>query len=96
MEIGSNTELVSRGGSVYVEQRYSRREAADYLGISVVTIDRALKNRSISCFRVGRRVIFSKAHLDEFLSSNECRAKVRKNGRKPAWFSANQELAIAE
>ncbi len=75
MEIGSNTELVSRGGSVYVEQRYSRREAADYLGISVVTIDRALKNRSISCFRVGRRVIFSKQHLDHFLLKNECRAK---------------------
>lgn len=57
------------------KQRFDRFEAAQYLGISTVTIDRALAKRKISCFRIGRRVIFSKLHLDEFLSSNECKAK---------------------
>ncbi len=57
------------------QQRFNRSSAADYLGVSVVTIDRALAKNRISCFRVGRRVIFDKRHLDEFLDRNECKAK---------------------
>ncbi len=57
------------------QERFDRLEAAQYLGISTVTIDRALAKRKIGCYRIGRRVIFSRAHLDEFLSSNEHKAK---------------------
>ncbi len=55
--------------------RFDRCHAADYLGVSVVTIDRALAKRKISCFRIGRRVIFSKEQLDNFLRRNEAKAK---------------------
>lgn len=57
------------------KQRFDRRDAADYCGVSVVTIDRALAGKKVSCFRIGRRVVFSKTHLDDFLSRNEYQAK---------------------
>lgn len=56
-------------------ERYGRKEAADYCGVSVVTIDRALSKKKISHFRIGRRVVFDKRHLDEFLNNNECKAR---------------------
>jgi len=96
MEIGENTEI-DKNGSRPAKQRFDRREAADYCGISVVSIDRALANRKISCFRIGRRVIFSLAHLDEFLSRNECKAKIyTKNKGKTEWFPKNQELVLSK
>ncbi|CAN5551692.1 hypothetical protein BH10ACI1_BH10ACI1_18920 [soil metagenome] len=57
------------------KSRFDRKGAANYLGVSVVTIDRALSKKKISHFRIGRRVIFDKRHLDDFLSNNECKAK---------------------
>ncbi len=60
---------------VIEKQRFDRCDAADYCGVSIVTIDRALAKRKISCFRIGRRVVFSKGHLDDFLSKNEVKAK---------------------
>lgn len=58
-----------------LEKRFDRKEAAGYLGVSVITIDRAVAKKRISCFRIGRRVLFSKGHLDDFLSSCEQKAK---------------------
>jgi excisionase family DNA binding protein len=52
-------------------ERLNRAEAAKYCGVSVIAIDRALAGRKIRHFRVGRRVIFSREHLDEFLKSCE-------------------------
>ena len=63
------------GKNMFENLRFNRGHAADYLGVSVVTIDRALAKRKISCFRIGRRVIFSKEHLDNFLCRNEAKAK---------------------
>lgn len=60
---------------VFAKQRFDRFEAAQYLGVSTVTIDRKLAKRKISCFRIGRRVVFDKGHLDEFLANNEHKAK---------------------
>jgi hypothetical protein len=34
-----------------------------------------LSKNKISHFRIGRRVVFDKRHLDEFLNSNECKAR---------------------
>ena len=59
------------------KQRFDRLEASNYLGVSIVTIDRALAQRKISCFRIGRRVVFDKRHLEEFLERNECKAKAQ-------------------
>jgi len=55
--------------------RFNRTQAATYCGVSVITIDRALANKKISHFRIGRRVVFDKRHLDEFLNRNECKAR---------------------
>lgn len=52
-------------------ERFTRIKAAEYCGVSVITIDRALANRSIRHFKIGRRVIFSREHLDEYLRSCE-------------------------
>lgn len=74
---------------------FDRFGAANYCGVSVVTIDRLLAKRKISCFRIGRRVIFSKEHLDSFLLKNEYKAKIyTKHKGKTEWFAENQELAL--
>ncbi len=57
------------------KERFDRKSAANYCGVSVITIDRALSKNKISHFRIGRRVIFDKRHLDEFLNGNECKAR---------------------
>jgi len=58
--------------------RFTRKEAADYLRLSLVSIDRAIAKKSIACYRLGRRVVFGKHHLDDFLSRNEVQVKVGK------------------
>lgn len=57
------------------QQRFTRNEAAEYLKISVITVDRMLLSKKIGCFRIGRRVLFSREHLDRFLSDCEQPAK---------------------
>ena len=57
------------------KEKFDRKSAVNYCGVSVITIDRALSKNKISNFRIGRRVIFDKRHLDEFLNSNECKAR---------------------
>ena len=55
----------------YEKQRFSRSEASLYLGVSVVTVDRAIAKGKLSFFRIGRRVVLDKTHLDAFLKGNE-------------------------
>jgi excisionase family DNA binding protein len=57
------------------DDRFNRYQAAAYCGVSVITIDRAIADEKISLFRIGRRVVFDKRHLDEFLTRNECKAR---------------------
>ncbi len=97
MEISMDEKLINASYSKNAKQKFSRIEAANYCGISVVTIDRALAREKVGCYRIGRRIVFSKQHLDEFLSSNECKAKVKgKNRKKTEWFSGERELALDE
>lgn len=57
-------------------ERFTRKEAADYLGVSVVTIDRLVSSKKLGHFRIGTRVIFDREkHLDEFLISCEQKTK---------------------
>lgn len=56
-------------------QAFDRKEAARRLGLSVVTIDRELARENITHFRNGRRVLFTQAHLDEYIKRNECKAR---------------------
>lgn len=53
----------------------SRKEVADILGLSVVTIDRAIKAKKISFYRFGTRVCFGPQHIEEFLRANEHTAR---------------------
>ncbi|MGB7922355.1 MAG: helix-turn-helix domain-containing protein [Pyrinomonadaceae bacterium] len=55
-------------------QTFDRREAAQRLGLSVATIDRELAREKITHFRSGRRVLFTQAHLDDYIKRNECKA----------------------
>ena len=55
-------------------EAFSRKEAARRLGLSVVTIDRELARGNITHFRSGRRVLFTQAHLDEYIKRNERKA----------------------
>ncbi len=97
MENNGQAESIKKSGTSSAKQCYSRSEAAYYLGVSVITIDRATAKRKLACYRIGRRIVFSQTHLDEFLMNNEHKAKdYGKNKRKIGWFSDNQELAMAE
>lgn len=49
---------------------FDRKEAAQKLGVSVVTVDREIARKRIPHFRVGRRVLFTDSHLQEYIESN--------------------------
>ncbi|MBM3446101.1 MAG: helix-turn-helix domain-containing protein [Bacteroidetes bacterium] len=50
---------------------YSKQELSKELGISIRTIDNWLASGLISYTKIGRRVIFSKDDVDEFLARNK-------------------------
>jgi excisionase family DNA binding protein len=56
-------------------QAFDRKEAARRLSLSVVTIDRELARGKITHVRVGRRILFTQAHLEEYIERNERKAK---------------------
>jgi excisionase family DNA binding protein len=56
----------------------SEQEAAKRCGVSRITLLRARKARKICFYRIGTRVLFSQAHIEDFLSSVEEGKKSRK------------------
>lgn len=52
----------------------SEAEAAKRLGVSRVTLLRLRRRGAISHFRVATRVLFSEAHIQEFLERAELKA----------------------
>jgi excisionase family DNA binding protein len=48
-----------------------RKAAAEYIGVSLITLDRALRDGEIGHYRIGRRILFSEEHLNDFLALNE-------------------------
>lgn len=63
------------------KRRFTRVEAARFLGVSVCTVDRALADGRIACFRHGARVVFGREHLEEFEKLNECAAVKQRRKR---------------
>jgi excisionase family DNA binding protein len=59
------------------EKWYSIQEAADFLGISTVTLRRYIKSRKISAYRIASRYRFKKEALEEFLEG--CRLETEKD-----------------
>ena len=49
---------------------YSRQDVAGYLGVSVQTIDRLIKDGELPCVQVRDRVLIAPAALDEFIEQN--------------------------
>jgi excisionase family DNA binding protein len=56
-------------------QLLDRNEAADFINISTVTLDRAVKSKKVACVRIGRRVLFKPDALNEFIERNSIAAK---------------------
>ena len=48
-----------------------RHEAAEFLGVSVRTIDEQTANGSLKCVRIGRAVRFRPETLDSYTEANE-------------------------
>ncbi len=49
---------------------FDRKEAAQKLGISVVTLDRELARNNMPHFRIGRRVLFTRELLEKYIEQN--------------------------
>jgi excisionase family DNA binding protein len=56
----------------------SEPEAAKRCGVCRITLLRARKAGKIRFYRIGTRVLFSQAHIEEFLASVEEGKKTRK------------------
>ncbi|MFO0450571.1 MAG: helix-turn-helix domain-containing protein [Pseudomonadota bacterium] len=49
---------------------FSKAELSEQLGVSIRTIDNWIASGLISFSKIGRRIIFSKKDLDEFIERN--------------------------
>jgi excisionase family DNA binding protein len=49
---------------------YTKEEAAKYLKVSLITIDRARKVGLLAWRKIGDRVVFTQADIDAFLSAS--------------------------
>ena len=61
----------TRKDSAKEQKTLDRREAARYLGVCVMTVDRATRDGEIDHYRIGRRVLFDEEQLDRFLMKSE-------------------------
>jgi excisionase family DNA binding protein len=62
-----------------VEQQYfTKTQAQIYTGLSVRTLDYARERNELKFFRVGKRVLFSRAALDGFLERHAAGADLDK------------------
>ncbi len=58
---------------------FDRKEAAQKLGVSVVTLDRELAKNKMPHFRVGRRVLFTQELLERYIEQNTQDAITRRS-----------------
>lgn len=49
---------------------FDRKEAAERLGVSVVTLDREVARNKMPHFRIGRRVLFTLELLEQYIEEN--------------------------
>jgi len=56
----------------------SRKQAAQYLHISISSVDRLLREGSIPSVKIGGRVFFSEESLDRWLGALESQPKAMK------------------
>lgn len=58
-----------------IEQHYSQDEVAALVGVHVITIKRACKRRELTFYKIGRSVRIPQSAIDEWLASQEVRAR---------------------
>ena len=66
----------SQENSAMEKKGYKRREAADYLGIAPITVDRLAERGLLHPSRALRHPIYSKDELDRFLLETSVEIKV--------------------
>ncbi len=54
---------------VALKRRARRRQAAEYLCVSVRQLDKLVKDRKIPCARIGRTVVIDLDDLDRYVDS---------------------------
>lgn len=62
-----------------IKQYYSKVELSEELGVSIRTIDNWIASGLISYSKIGRRVIFSRADIEEFVLRNKHEALQEQN-----------------
>lgn len=62
-----------------IKQYYSKVELSEELGVSIRTIDNWIASGLISYSKIGRRVIFSRADIEEFVLRNKHEAVQEQN-----------------
>jgi excisionase family DNA binding protein len=61
------------------KQYFSKIELSSELGVSIRTVDNWIASGLISYSKIGRRVIFSRSDVDDFMQRNKCEAITEKN-----------------
>jgi excisionase family DNA binding protein len=57
---------------------FTKREAAEYLGISLRSLEAAMQHGRIGFYRLTSRPTFGQQHLDDFMQSREVKPKVQR------------------
>lgn len=59
------------------EPKYSVEEAAQFIGVSAITVWREVKRGRLRCYSLcgGRVLRIGRSHIEEYLSKNEQRGK---------------------
>jgi excisionase family DNA binding protein len=65
---------------------YSKNELSEELGVSIRTIDNWISCGIISYSKIGRRVIFSRADIEEFVQRNKHEALHEQNSRSTRYW----------
>ena len=50
---------------------FSLKEACKITGLSRTTLWKAIRNRKLACYKVGRRVLVSRQHIQDYLAIHE-------------------------
>lgn len=50
---------------------FNKKEAAAMLNLSVPHLQREVKAGNLQCVRIGRRVLFKREHLEEYVKKHE-------------------------
>lgn len=58
----------------------SRQDAAAYLGVSLATIDRLIRDREVTITRIGKRVKFDQDDLDAYIDRSKVYAETETEG----------------